>query len=219
MKILERNEAIRIRKEKGLSTREIAQEIGVSIGSVKRWVKGVPLTEEQISSFRAKGSESTKQKALKKRILFQIKGRKKKRLLDPLFVAGIMLYWGEGTKSRRQLDFTNSDPAMLRLFIRFMKKFYPFSFSRITVYIHCYTDVHSQSTIENYWLKELSLTQNNLRKTMLNKKPINSLSKRTGLLPYGVCKLRVSDVSILQEIYGAIQEFCGETVPSLSPEN
>ena len=32
----------------------------------------------------------------------------------------LALYWAEGTKTGRVVDFTNSDPAMLRLWIKYL---------------------------------------------------------------------------------------------------
>lgn len=36
-----------------------------------------------------------------------------------LHLAGCMLYWAEGAKSRNTIEFANSDPNMVRLFCRF----------------------------------------------------------------------------------------------------
>lgn len=35
---------------------------------------------------------------------------------------GCMLYWAEGAKSRNTLTFANSDPAMIRMFARFLRE-------------------------------------------------------------------------------------------------
>jgi len=218
MKDIARKEAIRLRQEEGISSREITNKLCVSRSTVRRWLRGIILDSDKAHAIKVKGGDSIRQSALKTRIEFQNIGREKAKNPDPLYVAGIMLYWGEGTKSRCQLAFTNSEPQMHRIFLKFLNKFYPRCLRKITVSIHCYDDKHSKEDIEDYWLRELSLTKEHLRKTIINKVPKNSLSKRIGFLPYGVCKLRVSDFSILQEMYGALQEFCGEDIPSLSPE-
>lgn len=44
---------------------------------------------------------------------------------DWLHVAGCMLYWGEGNKGKNDLAITNSDPDLLRLFLRFLRECYP----------------------------------------------------------------------------------------------
>jgi hypothetical protein len=36
-------------------------------------------------------------------------------------MAGCMLYWAEGAKERNTVKFVNSDVAMVRLFVNFMK--------------------------------------------------------------------------------------------------
>jgi hypothetical protein len=59
---------------------------------------------------------------------------------DPLFLFGVALYWGEGaTVSRdrqcpsRQLSQSNSDPALLRVWLRWCGRFLP------GVPLHCET--------------------------------------------------------------------------------
>src|SRR5262249_53135007 len=46
---------------------------------------------------------------------------------DPLFVLGVALYWGEGTKSRRDPRFalTNSDADLLSVWMRWCRRFLP----------------------------------------------------------------------------------------------
>jgi hypothetical protein len=45
-------------------------------------------------------------------------------LADPLFIAGTVLYWGEGAKSSRFLSLANTDAAVLRLFLRWTRRFH-----------------------------------------------------------------------------------------------
>jgi hypothetical protein len=51
-------------------------------------------------------------------------GRQEARRCDPGHVAGCMLYGAEGSKSRNTVKFVNSDPAILRFFVEFVRAHY-----------------------------------------------------------------------------------------------
>jgi len=221
MKVKEKQEAIRLRKEEGLSLREISRKLNISKGSVSLWVRNIELTEEQkeklhpiklVNDQMDKAREVGIKNAKNKRIEYQKEGREKLINLQgeqkDLFISGCMLYWGEGTKknNKNSVALSNSDAKMLKFFILFLKKCFNLENKDIDLYIHCYDDIHSVSEIENYWLENLKLDKFCLRKTMINKISPYSQSKRCGLLEWGTCKIVVNSTRILQQIYGAIQK-------------
>ena len=55
---------------------------------------------------------------------------------------GAMLYWAEGhkTSSAPGIDFANSDPRMLVLFMKFLRSRYHLDEKRLRVYIYCYAN-------------------------------------------------------------------------------
>lgn len=66
-----------------------------------------------------------------------------------------------------------------------------------------------QSEIEGFWLELLQLPPTCLRKSTINTYSKYSKKKRRNKLPYGTCRLTVSDTRLVQHIYGAIQEYAG----------
>ena len=56
------------------------------------------------------------------RVTYQARGRETARGGDLLHLAGCMLDWAEGSKGRNQLRFSNSDPEMIRFFVRFLQE-------------------------------------------------------------------------------------------------
>ena len=61
---------------------------------------------------------------------------------NPLFTAGIMLYWGEGdNKSRNHLRITNTDPRMIALYVQFLKKILCVPKNKIHVGLILYPDL------------------------------------------------------------------------------
>lgn len=130
---VEKERAIALRK-KGLSYREILSKVFVAKSTLGLWFKGVGLSKAQ------------KQRLTQKRIDAALRGaarRKEQRILatqasahlareefkriknQGLWLAGIMLYWAEGAKQKvtnvsQPVKFSNSDPAMIRLFLRWL---------------------------------------------------------------------------------------------------
>ncbi len=69
--------------------------------------------------------------------------------------------------------------------------------------------VARQREIEQFWLDLLGLPRTCLRKSTVNVYSKYSKKKRRNRLAYGTCRLKVCDTSIVQHIYGAIQEYAG----------
>ena len=222
MKTKERDEAIRLRKEDGVSVREIAKRLGVSKGSVSRWVRGIILTEEQLIRLdrsmddgsyqgRVKGAETNRRVAEDKHTEWQKQGREDAKKKHWLHVAGCMLYWAEGHKrnNKTAVCFSNSELPMVQLFLRFIREWFGVTDDRIQMSVNCYTDIRSLDEIEKFWLDGLGLSRSCLRKSIVDRRPACTQRKVNGTLPYGTCKMVIGDVSIIQKIYGAIQEYGG----------
>jgi transcriptional regulator with XRE-family HTH domain len=123
VKTQERELARRLRREEGASIKEIARRVGVAKSSVSRWVRDIHLTPEQHAelglrnvAYNRQMSGTWKQAANRRaeRVAHQQHGRGLARLGDPLLITGCMLYWAEGGKERNRVEFTNSDPQIVR---------------------------------------------------------------------------------------------------------
>jgi transcriptional regulator with XRE-family HTH domain len=223
MKFEEKLKARDLRKNKGMSIKDIAKEVGVSKSSVSLWVRDIELTIEQKKKLEEKnrlffnqeyGNKVKKEKYKKIRGEYQVKGRKKAMEENNLHCIGCMLYWGEGDKSRTNFGFVNSDPGMIRVMMRFLRECYSVEEDRFTLRIlyHEYSKVSLKET-ENYWLNITGLKNSCLRAPIV-RMPVSSKKKKKNKLTYGVCTVRVSSsVALLQNIYGAIQEYSGEDNP------
>jgi transcriptional regulator with XRE-family HTH domain len=213
VKTAERLEARRIRREEGASMKTIATRLGVSVSSVSLWVRDIELSPSQRAALRNKISGGWSANAIaarRRRRLSQEGGRALVRDADPLFVAGIMLFWAEGAKARNEAGIVNSDPELVRFFVRFLRRFYGVPDDRFRVACNLFADhLARQREIEQFWLDTLELPQSCLRKSMVNIYSRYSQRKRRGRLPYGTCKIVVCDTAVVQSIYGAIQEYAG----------
>lgn len=186
--------ALELRKL-GLSYGEIRRVIPVPKSTLNTWFSGIRLSPEQVEAIRLRvGPESRRgipvdtQRGRRQRIheirtearLFAVD-----HLDDPLFIAGVVLYWGEGAKTRNHLDLTNSDPAALRLFIRWCKAYLPAEPDiQLSLHLHEGNDEEGAKT---YWRSALGVPEVQFGKTFI--KP-RGTGHRKNHLEHGVCRVR-----------------------------
>jgi transposase-like protein len=217
MKTEQRRLARQLRETEGASIKEIARRIGAAQSSISRWVRDVELSDEQRATLIARAYNGqvkgrTINSALRReaRLLAQEEGRVLARQGDPLHVAGCMLYWAEGARSRNQLRFTNSDPEMIRFFVSFLRAYFNLRDTDLRITCNLFADhLERQQEIEQFWLATAGLTQASLCRSTVNTYSKYSKKKRRNKLPYGTCRVVVSRTRITQSIYGAIQEYAG----------
>jgi len=202
-----------------MSVREIAAAVGVSRGTASLWLRDVPLTSAQRQALMERnpayngilnGSKEKAARARARRARWQEVGRRRARANDPQYLAGCALYWAEGSKKRNQLQFTNSDPEMIRLFVRWLRDHFNVGDARICVSCNIFADhVARQLEVEDFWLGVADVPRTSLRKTIVNVYSRHSRRKRTNMLPYGTCRIAVHRTEIVQTIFGSIQEMGG----------
>jgi hypothetical protein len=217
MKVCEQEKAIELRHN-GRSIKQIAKELKVAASSVSRWVRDVEISEDG----KLKLEQNNKRNVLnfvqrrissarKIRQGHQQKGIEILKTCDSDFVAGCMLYWGEGSKSSNSMNFSNSDANMVVFFKGFLDKYFSPNDNDYRIQLNFFTDVHSKIEIENYWLKTLNLPVSCLTKSIINQYSKASLKKRNRKLEYGTCRLSIHRMAVVQQIFGAIQEYAGFT--------
>ncbi len=217
MKTEERKLARELRATKGLSVKEIARRVGVSQASVSLWVRDIQLTPAQhqammISAYRRQlaGREKAVSNRRNERLAYQEHGRELARGGDESYIAGCMLYWAEGDKTRNSVRLANADPQLLVTFASFLRRHFAVPDEAFRIYCNLFADhLDRQRAIERFWLERLDLSETCLRKSVINVYSKYSAKKRTNRLPHGTCKLVVHSTRIVQTIYGSIQEYGG----------
>lgn len=206
-------------RKQGKSINEIASLLGVSKGSVSIWVRDIELTDNQIKELEQQnpiynnqlhGSKERANKARKQRSQYQQLGKEKAKEGNLLHQAGCMLYWAEGYKSKNTCAIVNTDVNLLKFFMNFLKENFNLTNQDFKITINYYTNNGlSKNDIENYWLNQLDLPQEAIRKGQENNRPRSSTGAiRHNKHPYGMCNLIVKKSTyIVQHIYGAIQEY------------
>ena len=131
MKLQQKNKAIELRK-KGKSYKEILNHVNVSKGTLSLWLRDVKLSEKQkarLYGLREKNlyklaKNKQKQRIAQTRAIIRSAKSSIHRLTQKdLLLIGVALYWAEGDKSKKteQVKFTNSDPQMIALIMRWFR--------------------------------------------------------------------------------------------------
>lgn len=196
----------RAMRSTGHSIRKIATELNVSKSSVSLWVRGIHLTDAQKQTLLKnqdgnlmKGNTKMQLRWLKTREEFRQKGYDLAEA-DEQFRLICALYWAEGSKSSCGIYFTNSDVAMMKLFVKTIKEKLCVLPSDIKLWCQC----HGESSVESnrlFWTTILELPMSSWKKpTVLN--PNNK--NRSNKLQYGICRIHVYDVKKFEMILGGI---------------
>lgn len=164
----EKEKAVTLRR-KGLSYREILSQVPVAKSTLSLWLGDVGLSKRQKGNLTRKRLEAAMRGGAKRReqrlIATRLCERFAKEELDriknrELWLAGIMLYWAEGSKQKitnvsQAVKFSNSDAVMIRLFLRWLKVVarIPPDGIKCELYIHKNGDVIKAT---RYWNQNLA---------------------------------------------------------------
>lgn len=212
----------RLLRSEGKSVKWIARRLQVAPSTVSLWVRQVALTDLQIEALgRANvvNGEAAGARSTTARLARETAWRQQARELwglhsgDPLWSLGIGLYLGEGTKATRMLALTNADPRIVKLWVRWCRRFIPQVALRALV---TYPENVQPEVAVAFWEKELDVAG---IKAYPNRKQPRPAARRTRLLEYGtiqvcVCKGSAQWWTMMMEFIRLADE---STVGSVGP--
>lgn len=181
-KFKERVQARELRRI-GQSIRVIAKKLGVSRGTVSLWCEDIELTEEQRMKLigddkrggavgRSRAAISIKNERLNRVEKYMKEGRSLVGELSErdLLIAGIALYWAEGNKKNRRLVFSNSDPKMIKVCIKWLTGCLKIPMSDIYCQVGI-NQIHKDrvNIVEEYWSEITGIPILSFKKVSLKK--------------------------------------------------
>ena len=171
----------------GLSEQQISRRLHIEPSRV-RWVikkSGVP---KRSVSEAVRLWHITKNK--KREFVLNTRLTSKQRALK---LAAVMLYWGEGTKRGSTVALTNSDPAMIALFAKFLREVCGIDRARLRVGLHLNPD-HDVEQATKFWANVVGISVNQLHKPFVHAKTMGRYKKQSR---YGTVALIYSDKRLL----------------------
>ena len=201
-----------IMRRKGMSYNQIKEKLGVSKSTLSGWLKNFPLSEKRIRELRDNSPiriEHYRNTMRAKREL-RLKKVFEKASTDigvfckrEIFLLGLFLYWGEGTKAQNSLvALTNTNPAMLKFFISWLELF-NVKKEDLKVKLHLYSDMNIKK-YTTFWSKELKIPKSQFRKPYIKKTNLKSITYKNGF-GKGTCSVIVGDRDLWEYIMMGIK--------------
>jgi len=208
----DREGAIKLRFQ-GKSYSQIKNILGVGKSTLSYWLRDYPLSEKRIRELRDKNPirieryRATMAKKKKKR-LDELYLKEKKNLLPltnrDLFIAGLFLYWGEGEKTKEtQLALSNTNPAVIKFFIRWLTECLSVSLNQIKIKVHLYSDMSVKKEVD-FWSRELSIPKEQFRKPYVKKSSRESITYKTRF-NHGTCNAIVGGARLAEKIFADLR--------------
>lgn len=208
----DREKALFLRKQ-GMSYSQIKEELKASKSTLSLWLRNYPLSKDRIRELRDRNEqrierfrETMRRKKEKRReAVYKIQ---RKNILPltkrEIFLAGLMLYWGEGTKSRMDaLEIANSDPSVIHFFIYWATKSLSVVRDKIRIRLHLYSDMDIHKEIE-YWSNALKIPETQFNKPYIKKTSSTRINHK-GSFGHGTCQARAGNTPLAEKIFMSIK--------------
>ena len=190
----ERSEVGRDLRRLGMSYGEIRALIEVKKSTLANWCRDVELTDEQQSAIlKRTGSRVGIPRDTNWRRRLEIEAIREAALQeaedlvgDPFWVAGVVLYWAEGAKTRNHLQLANTDPQALRMFIDWVRRYID-DRAGFVLQMHLH-EGNDEKAARDYWIDQTGLIGCEFHKTFIKPK---GTGHRKNHLPHGVCRVSV----------------------------
>ena len=205
-----KNRAYELRKL-GRSYNFIKKELGISKSTLSYWFQYIDWSRN-VKQKNAKEIE----KISTNRIILMNKARRKQSIErhekmkeeaieefekykdNPVFIGGLMLYLEEGDKSinnnNGHLRICNTDPFVLKIFIKFLIMFCDIKIEKIRFWLLCYPD-HNIEKCLNWWSESIKINRSQFYKTQV----IQGRHKEKKLL-YGVGNITITSAFLKTKV-------------------
>ena len=179
----------------GYSYSYIASQTGLSKGTLSDWLARVPYTTysgtvQTIGTARAASGEKIAKKRLETFVIAKQEAAEEigKVSQRDLFMFGLGIYLGEGSKAHEQIRLVNSDPRVIRFAITWFKSF-GLDTKNFVIKLHLYPDSDIKRCTE-YWGKVAGVPAGQFLKPQIDWRK-DKKTYKLGKLPYGTAHLGI----------------------------
>ncbi len=221
-----KEEAIALRKA-GASIREIAKKLNANKSTISFWCRDIVLSGNQLKLLSERQLNESK-KALSRHAEFKrVKRIEKTSFLAnlgkkqvggtskrDLFISGLSLYWAEGyKKGNDELGFTNSDPRIIKVFIKWLEEIYKIPIDNL-IFRLSINNIHydREKEVIRFWSDICGVKAEQFTKTSF----IRSASKKiysNRELHFGTLRIKVRrGTDLRRKILGSIEKLAEELI-------
>ena len=193
----ERAELGRKLRRDGWTYGEIMDVLPVGKGTLAGWCKEIRLSDEQIEAIKGRRPPGVRtgipvDTQRKRRRVIEAMQRAAAAdvptLIDnSLWLAGTIMYWAEGSKTKPVLEIVNTDPRTMELFIAWVRAFHDEQATFVlSLHLH---EGNDEAAAMRYWRNAVGLPDARFTKTFI--KPAGT-GHRKNKLAHGVCRVHMN---------------------------
>lgn len=204
-----RLEAIRLRL-KGYTYGQIKRELNLAKSTLSDWLKDLPLSEDALKRL-SKNRETSRDLRIERfrqtfrdkwiSRLSKVLENQTKELLPltdkELFLAGVFLYWGEGSKQRNVVSISNTDPRVMKFALYWITNILKLSREKVYIRLHLYSDMDIKRET-NFWSETLDIPKNQFKPAYIKKTTREGLTYKS--FGHGTCNLICFSVTLSEKI-------------------
>lgn len=194
-KVVEKEKAMKLRKE-GYSYSYIQECVNVSKSTLSYWLANIPYEPNRETRARIGNAKSKTAIAKNRQKIDSIARAREEASKDiktlshrDLFMIGLGLYIGEGTKTNNTVRIINADPRVVRIALKWFREVIGLNTENFAVRIHIYPDNNKEECLA-YWSQETQLPLSQFQKTQVDKRVDKKMGKRSKL-PYGTAHITI----------------------------
>lgn len=186
--------AIALRKS-GYSYQYISDKTGISKSTLSGWLTDIPYTantETVAVQGKARAAAGERKAVIRQTEMHNIRTNAETEIGElsqrDLYMLGLGLYVGEGTKTHNIIRVANSDPRVMQCMVAWflglgVRK------SQFTARLYLYPDSNEAESLQ-FWSKTINIPQSQFQKTYIDRR-MGKRAKKEGKLPYGTLHLGV----------------------------
>jgi hypothetical protein len=183
-------------RKRGYSYKMISQKLNLAKSTLSDWLREIPYKPnkkvmKRIKLVPLKAAE--RKSKIKIAEIKAIKELSKKEIgkitKRDLWLLGISLYLGEGSKLYERIRIINSDPEIIKVALKWFQEICGLKNENFTPTIHLYPDNNIKESLK-YWSKVTGIPIDRFGKTQIDRRR-NKSKKKKRKLPYGTLHLKI----------------------------
>lgn len=182
--------------QQGYSVKKIGEKFGYSIHATFYFFRKHNIKRRTNKELGQIFSDNTKP-------TYQAKNNLTQKEKD-LRMAGLMLYWAEGSKwqGETKIDFANSNPEMIKIFLKFLREIYVIQEKKLRVYLYCYEN-QAPGKLVNFWSGLTKIPKEQFTKPYVR---LDYKENKKDRMKYGLVHIRYHDKKLFLHVMDSIQK-------------
>lgn len=211
MALRELKEKVLKMRRSGMSYNQIRAKVKVSKGTLSLWLRDMPLSRERMrelrdnSAIRIEKCRNTKAKKKQDRLdtVYEKVTKDIGKLSSrEIFLCGLFLYWGEGTKTSESVSaLTNTNPSMIKFFVNWYRTL-GIDRGRLKFRLQLYADMDVRKETL-FWSYFLDIPLNQFSKPHMKKSNLIDHTYKVGF-GHGTCTVSFNNNEMYMYVKSAL---------------